>query len=699
MGWRAHAGLWTTLTGMTAGVVILLAASPARTQRTVPIEGFTAASLARQNAIEQRLVRFPSTRRLEADHRFLTAEPHIAGSPRDRLLAEWTRDEWRAAGFDSVEIVEHNVLLPHAAAITVEMTEPHSWRATLHEDAGDEEGTEPDDSNIAYHAFGAGGDVTAPVVYAGGGTPDEFDWLAERGIDVRGKIVLVRYSVPYSYRGYKVFTAQQRGAAAVLIYSDPNDDGGGRGPTYPDGPRGPDDQIQRGSVGYDFLVPGDPLTPGWASTPGARRLTRDEAVALPAIMSVPISARDARVILQALGGPESPRSWHGGMPIAYRVGPGAKVRVEVRNDDAVRPIWTIIGRINGSTYPDQWVIAGNHRDAWVYGGIDPSSGSAVMMETARALGALAKGGMRPKRTIVFASWDAEEFALTSSTEWGEQHEHELREKAVAYMNVDAAVSGPTFSATAVPSLAGLVASAAGARDEAVSTRIGGGSDYTVFLNFLGVPIVDMRFEGPYGVYHSAYDNHDWVARFADPGFLRHAQLTRIWSTLTARLSNADVLPLDEMRYASRIGDFLGEVERRWAIKAPPGARTGFSDAAAALARFEAAAGRTATQSSEALARGDQASLDAISRALMRVEPALLDPAGLPGRPWYRHQVFAPAFSYQPEVLPGLSEAVDAGDPVRVGEQERRLAAALDRAAEALSILHNHSAASSVIISP
>jgi len=665
MGWRAYAGLSTTLTAATVGVIALLAAGRARPGPGTPIEGFGARSLVAQQAVEGRIARFPSTRRLEADHRFLTADPHVAGSPRDRLLAEWTRDQWRAAGLDSVEIVEHDVLLPHPGDVSVEMTAPRPWRATLRE------GREGD---VAYLAYGADGDVTAPVVYAGSGSPSDFDWLADRGIDVRGKIVLLRYSIPYSYRGYKVFTAQERGAAAVLMYTDPMDEGDARGP---------DDRIQRGGVGFDFFAPGDPLTPGWASTPGARRLAREDARALPAIVSVPISARDAQVILQALGGPAAPSSWRGGLDSRYRIGPGATLHVRVRNDEAVRPIWTVIGRLDGSTRRDQWVIAGNHRDAWVYGGVDPSSGSAVLMEMARALGSLARGGLRPARTIVLASWDAEEFSLTSSTEWGEEHEHELREKAVAYLNVDAAVSGSTFSARAVPSLAHLVASTAGVPDSAIDTRVGGGSDYAVFLNFLGVPVVDLRFEGPYTVYHSAYDNHDWVSRVADPRFLRHAELTRIWATLTLRIANAELLPLDERRYARRIGDFLADVRQRWTRNAPRGTSADLTVASTALARFESAAAAHAARASTALELDDRPALDALNRALMRVEPALVDRTGLPGRPWYRHQVYAPAFTYEPETLPGLSEAVDGGHAGRVAEQERRLAGALDRAAAAL----------------
>jgi N-acetylated-alpha-linked acidic dipeptidase len=646
---KIPAGAWATIAGGITATSLLMA-RPVHPALTAPIDGFSPAHLGAQQAIERTITRFPSTRRIEADHRFLTAEPHPAGSSRDRALAEWTRHQWLAAGLDEVQIVEHRVLLPSAHDASVEMVAPHHWTATLREHS---------DDPLAFHAYGASGDVTAAVVDAGVGAPSDFDRLAASDIDVRGKIVLVRHAVPYTYRGYVVYVAQQRGAAAVLMYAGASNDGSVRGPAYPAGPWAPDERIQRGSVGFDFIAPGDPLTPGQPSQPGIPRVTERDASSMPSIMSVPISTRDARTIVEAL-----------------RMGE-VILRVRVVNDDAIQPVWTVIGRINGSVFPDEWVLAGNHRDAWLYGGVDPSSGSAVMMEMARALGSLARNGMRPKRTIILASWDAEEFALTSSTEWGEQHEREVRDKAIAYLNVDAAVSGPDFFARAVPSLAQVVAEAAGVPESSIDTRIGAGSDYTVFLNFVGIPIVDMRFQGPYGVYHSAYDTHEWVSRFADPGFLRHAALTRIWAILALRLANADLLPLDTMRYAARIGEFLDEVTGPKRVR--------LDAAAAALSRFQAAARAHATASREALGRNDEYALHAANRALMDVEPALLDSAGLRGRPWYRHLIFAPAFTYQPQVLPGISDAIEADVPAHLAEEERRLAAALDRAADALAL--------------
>ena len=458
--------------------------------------------------------------------------------------------------------------------------------------------------------------------------------------------MLARYSVPYSYRGFKALTAQQHGAAGILIYSDPQDDGAGKGRVFPAGPWGPDSHIQRGGVVYDFLVPGDPLTPGWASTAGAKRIARADAVSLPKIVSAPLSWKDARVLREAMDrGPVT-------------------VHLRVTNDDCVRPIWTVIGRIAGARLPDNSVIVGNHRDAWVYGGVDPSSGTTALMEMARALGLLAKHGMRPARSIVLASWDAEEFTLTSSTEWGEEHERDLSGHAVAYLNVDSAVSGKSFTASAVPSLNRLVTEAAetvvdpesrqsvadAARNgrpreasalpgatgsDLISNRLGSGSDYTVFLNFLGVPVVDTSFTGPYGVYHSIYDDHLWMERFGDPGFQYHTAMARLWGVMALRLANADVLPMEYSPYARRIGEFLDELQAR----AAPRDRAAVAAVRPSLDRFAQAAHAVDARVNAALSRStiDPKIARALDGALMAAERALLAKEGLPGRPWYRHR--------------------------------------------------------------
>ncbi len=552
-----------------------LAITGAQTQSARPF-GFTRAGAEVQQRLERRFLALPSSDRIRDAHAFLAAKPHIAGSPRDKELADWTAARFAEAGLDDVHLSTHDVLLPWPLEVSVEMTAPRSWRASMREQPIEGDAftqAPPEEIGIPYHAYSASGEVTADVVYAGSGNPADYDWLMSKGIDIRGRIALVRYSVPYSYRGFKALTAQQRGAAGILIYSDPADDGEGKGKVYPDGPWGPASHIQRGGIVYDFMVPGDPLTPGWSSVKGARRIDRREAESLPHIISAPLSNRDARPILEALGGPLAPKAWQGGLPIRYRTGPGpAKVKLRVASDDAIRPIWTVTGSIRGREHPDQMVIVGNHRDAWIYGGVDPSSGSAALVELARTLGALTRDGWQPKRTILFASWDAEEFTLTSSTEWGEEHEEKLRAGAVAYLNVDSAASGPHFAVSAVPSLNRIIAEAAGevrdprlripivaavrdrradeqgalptgAGNELVNNRLGSGSDYTVFLNFLGIPVADLSFDGPYGVYHSVYDNHNWVSRIGDPGFHYHAALVKLWGLATLRLASADSLPI------------------------------------------------------------------------------------------------------------------------------------------------------------
>jgi N-acetylated-alpha-linked acidic dipeptidase len=694
----------TAVFGVVVAALTLLSLLPGP-DRDPPF-GFTRSSTSAHLDVERRFLAEPDAKRIRDRHRLLTSRPHPAGSPRDRELAEWTAQQFRDTGMEEVRITAHDVLLPEPLEVGVEMTRPRPWRASMHEPAiaGDADtNVDPALAGPAFHAYSASGEVSAPVVYAGSGDPSDYAWLAARGVDVRGRIVIVRHSVPYSYRGFKALTAQQHGAAGLLIFSDPGADGSAVGKPYPDGPWSPDTRIERGGIVFDFLVPGDPLTPGWASVPGARRIERADAASLPRILSLPLSATDARPILEALGGPVVPLEWRGGFPIEYRAGPGpAHVRMTVRIQDEIRPIWTVTGLFRGSISPDEVVILGNHRDAWVFGGVDPSSGSAVLLELAEILGTLRRGGWRPGRSVMFASWDAEELALTSSTEWGEQHASWLRDRAVAYLNVDSAASGSRFVSTAAPSLTRLVAEVTGlvrdpiegipvaarareqrnaARgasgdtldDRFIDNRPGGGSDYTVFLNHLGIPVADLGFDGPYGVYHSAYDTHQWVARFGDPGFRYHAALVRILGLAALRLSCADVLPLDPGATAAAVGGFLDDTERRHPLSDLSALRlavTELSEATAAFGRARDAA----------LDREDGAALLGLNNRLRIFERAFLDPEGLPGRPWYRHLVHAPQFTYHPEVLPGISEALQAGDPQRLANQVAALSAALRRAA-------------------
>ena len=702
-----------------AGVCAACVALTAIQRPSRDLFGFTRENSAIERQLEDRFQQLPAAERLIEAHKFLSAKPHLAGSPRDKELADWTARHFAAAGLEDVQMSTHEVLLPWPLEVSVEMTAPRPWRASMREDPlpGDPYSqAHVDELGIPYHAYSASGEVTGEVVYAGSGNPSDYDWLASKGIDIRGRIALVRYSVPYSYRGFKALTAQQRGAAGILIYSDPADDGEAKGKVYPDGPWGPPSHIQRGGVVYDFMVPGDPLTPGWPSTPGARRIDRAAAISLPRIISVPLSNKDARPILEALRGEPAPKAWQGGIPITYRTGPGpATITLRVKSDDAIRPIWTVTGRITGREHPDELVIVGNHRDAWVYGGVDPSSGSAALMELANTLGQLAQTGWRPKRTIVFASWDAEEFTLTSSTEWGEEHHDKLRQNAVAYLNVDSAASGPQFAAAASPSLNRLITDVAdvvkdprlripiagaararraeergalptGASDDLVNNRLGSGSDYTVFLNHLGIPIADLSFDGPYGVYHSMYDNHNWVSRIGDPGFHYHTALVNVWGLTTLRLANADAIPLDPSAYAVRLRDFLAELRRRPEFaKKPLDSRLadGIKDVDSAIQAMRAAAATFDRRRQDALDRADTDTIARLNGQALRFERAFISPEGIPGRPWYRHLVYAPKFTYAPEIFPGISEALDAHDAARAAEQAQRLAAAIRRAAEVL----------------
>ncbi|HWC45181.1 MAG TPA: M28 family metallopeptidase, partial [Casimicrobiaceae bacterium] len=564
-------------------------------QRPPRIRGFTAASVARERALEAELSRRLSRDSTAAFFKYLTAEPHPAGSVRNKTLADFVAARFRQYGLEGVRMHRYDVLLPWPREVRVEMTAPTRYVATLEdvrmhrydvllpwprevkvemtaptryvaslkEDAYPQDPQTAQDPGPTYLGMSASGDVTGELVYASSGNPSDYDWLESQGISLKGKIAIVRYSVPYSYRGFKALTAQKRGLAALLIYSDPAQDGFAKGDTFPVGPWGPSSHIQRGSITYDFMIAGDPLTPGYASLPGAPRINAEDALSLPKIITVPMSYRDATPLLRALGGPEAPKQWQGALGFTYHVGGGATVHVKVDMDSATRPIYVVEGRIRGTEEPDKFVLLGNHRDAWVFGGVDPSSGTATQLELARVLGAMAKEGKRPKRSIVFADWDAEEWHLTGSTEWGENFADDVKENAIAYLNVDASTSGSNFEATAVASLndvvtetvrdvkdptrTGSVLDAWGRRNKTArgpldypANALGSGSDYTVFLNFLGVPVVEMDFDGPYGVYHSVYDDYYWMTHFGDPGFNYMTAMSEVWGRMAMRLANADV---------------------------------------------------------------------------------------------------------------------------------------------------------------
>src|SRR5579864_3300511 len=455
--------------------LIFSAALVAQHQETAPsaastsILGFTAARAVAEHKLEAEFQAIPSPERAREWHRTFTAEPHPAASERNNQLADFIAEQWRKQGWEDVTLRRYDVLHSRPRSVSLEMTAPVHYAAPLREDPVD---ADPDTKNPAvsgaYFGYSASGEVTAEAVYAHNGNPEDYDLLRKNGISVKGKIVLVRYSNPYSYRGFKALTAEREGAAALLIYSDPAEDGYARGKVFPDGPWGPESHIQRGAIPYDHIIPGDPLTPGWASLPGAKRISPSEAHSLPKIIGLPLSWRDARPILENMNGPKAPKEWRGALPIQYRLTGGVQVHVKVDMDTSTQPYTVVEARIRGSELPDEWVLLGNHRDAWVFGGVDPSSGTASMMELTRALGEMKKNGTRPRRTLVVCSWDGEEYALTGSTEWGEQFADDLKQKLVAYINVDESVAGAattagpdglSFSPSAVASLAPMLVEA------------------------------------------------------------------------------------------------------------------------------------------------------------------------------------------------------------------------------------------------
>ena len=698
---------------ITAAAIALTIAPHLQAQNQ--IRGFTPTSAAHQAAIEAKFKAIPSPDEERRQHRIFTAEPHVAGSKRNNQLAEYIRDEWKKQGLEDVIIRKYDVYGTNPKSASLEMIAPVSYRATLREAPLT---PDPDSKNPAISQAWLGmsisGEVTAPVVYAHSGNPEDYDLLRKNGISVKGKIVLVRYSNPYSYRGFKALTAQREGAAAILIYSDPQEDGYTKGKVDPDGPWGPEYKIQRGAITYDFMVPGDPLTPGWASIPGAKRIPIEQATSLPKIMALPLSWHDAKPLLENMDGPLAPESWRGALPIQYHLGgERVKVHLKIEMNNATQPYYVVEGRIRGAELPDEWIVLGNHRDAWVFGGVDPSSGTASMMELTRALGKLAKQGVRPRRTIVVCSWDGEEVGLTGSTEWGEQFADELRSKAVAYINVDSSTSGPNFHGQAVASLAPMLVetsrtlqdpagktlyeawkeSSTRERREAkqseevtgsnlADTRIGSGSDHTVFLNFVGMPVLGLQFDGPYGVYHSAYDDFFWMNHFGDPGYRYHTLMSQLWGVLALRLANADLLPFDFASYANNIRQFVNELEKNKSMwgQPPKPALSGVEGAVQpgearqlspldlkpvlnAIDDLEAAGKRLDDAASRALASGaiDSKLAATINHGAMQVERNWLNPDGIPGRPWFKHMLYGARFTYAHLELPGLTEAVEKQD--------------------------------------
>src|SRR5271170_5176384 len=682
-----------------------------------PIFGFRDATA--ENAAEASFIAVPDPSLAKEHLRTLTQAPHMAGTPEDKATADYVAEKFRAAGLDT-EIVEYKVWFNYPSEISVDITAPTG--VEMHGPTREHVDGDPYDGDprvvMPFSGMSPSGDVEADVVYANYGTPDDFEKLEKLKIDVRGKIILVRYG--QNFRGVKEFITQEHGAAGVIIYSDPYDDGWRKGDKYPEGPWRPDTGVQRGSVGYMFEYPGDPTTPGIASLPSlpeSKRVSPEQSAQMPKIPVTPLSYRDAAPILQHLSGPDSPREWQGALPFTYHVGPGpARVKMHLKQDYQFRTLWDVVGRVRGSELPDEWVVAGNHRDAWVYGAVDPNSGTAAMLEAVHGIGALLKHGWKPRRTIIFGSWDAEEEGLIGSTEWAEDNAPRL-EHAVAYLNTDVGVSGPNFEASAVPSLKEFVRDVtkevpspkggtvysqwkvsqaeaenqrrsngstehngrgnAHVNDDVTVGDLGSGSDYTPFIQHLGVPSTDIGSGGPYGVYHSVFDNYQWFTQNADPTFVYEQQQARVFGLEVLHMADADVLPYDYVTYGKEIEQYLDAAQKK---ASGASVSLDFSAADTAAKRFTAAA--TAVKAKQDSPGGDEAALNAALRA---TEGDLLSPEGLPRRPWFKHTIYAPGeyTGYAAVVIPGVNEAIDAKDAQRGQSQLAVVTAALNRAAGTL----------------
>ncbi|WP_263353488.1 M28 family metallopeptidase [Acidicapsa acidisoli] len=697
----------------TVGAALLLASAalvPALAQ-SPSVFGYI--DFTQQSRIDSEFLAVPDAKLAGQELKTLTAKPHLASSKEDHETAEYVAQKFKAAGLDT-EIVPYRVLLNQPRKVSFEARDD-SGAVISTGPTREHVSSDPfqDDPRVVmpFNGSSGSGDVTGEVVYANYGRLEDFDELAAQHIDLHGKIVLVRYGA--NFRGVKVYIAEQRGAIGVLIYSDPQDDGYFQGDAYPNGPWRPETGVQRGSVQYLFKYPGDPQTPGVASTPDlpdSARLDPLKTGNQPSIISIPISYHDASPILQALKGPSVPKGWQGALPFSYHIGgTGASVHLISDQDYQVRTIWDVIGKIKGTQAPDNWVVIGNHRDAWVYGAVDPNSGTAAMLEAVHGFGALLKTGWKPKRTIVVASWDAEEEGLIGSTEWTEQYEKTL-EHAVGYFNVDVAVAGSEFGAEAVPSLKQFIrevtkevpspkggtvyeqwklAAAGEARDsntghithanapseDVTVGDLGSGSDFTPFLQHVGVPSTDIGSHGSYGVYHSVFDNYAWYVQNADPSFVYLQEMARVLGLEALHMADTDVLPYDYVTYGKEISSYLDTAKHKATAKG-----IDFASAEAAVARFSKAA--EAVRSRQ-LAPGSD--LSRLNATLRETESDFISQAGLPNRPWYKHTIYAPGeyTGYAAVVIPGVNEALDAKNAAVATQQLAVLTQALNHAAQTL----------------
>jgi N-acetylated-alpha-linked acidic dipeptidase len=681
-------------------LLAVLSAQPAADR----LAGFAPATARQQTELERTAIGLPLPSRAEAHAKALSAIPHVAGTEGQARTRDYVIGAMRRMGL-ATEVRAYDVWLPHATRVQAWRLGADSLELALQEPPipGDSVTFLPQYPTV--NGFSGAGTAEGELVFVNFGLIEDYAVLDSLGVSVAGKVVLARYG--RSFRGIKAREAEKRGAVGLFIYTDPLDDGFVRGDVYPEGPMRPMTGVQRGSV---FNGQGDPLTPGYASVPGAPRVAL-ASTAVPRIPVVPLSAKNAELLLQQLRGTDIPAGWQGGLPLRYHVGAGpVRVRLTVEDDRATngtKTIWNTLGTLRGSEFPDEYVYIGAHRDGWGAGAADNVSGTVSVLEAADALSELARRGQRPRRSIVFATWDAEEWGLIGSTEYVEDDSLKLLRGGVAYLNQDVSAQGPSFGAGGSPSLRSTLRSVVrqvpdpqgrgmvydvwrrntGTTDPAREPGMGdpgGGSDFAGFYNHLGIPHADWGFGGPAGTYHSAYDTHEWMRTWGDPGFVFHATAARIGAAMALRLANADVHPYDYEEFARTMTDYVPLVTRGLA-------RQGWDTAlvaplSAAIAQFGEAATRFAREREVRLATPlAKAARERTNAALRRVERELTRPSGLEGRPWWRSLIYAADVDngYATMSFPGVNEAVRAGEAERTRRELADLVAAFDRATGAL----------------
>jgi N-acetylated-alpha-linked acidic dipeptidase len=676
--------------------------------------GFTPAAAARQDSIERALLAVPDTQSARLMTRDLAGRPHVAGRPEQAATRDYVVGKMKSWGLETWT-KEYRVYIPWPDTVGAWLLGPTGAAPpqplSLREPAVPSDSTTRGPQIPPFNGYTGDGDVTAEVVYVNYGLIEDYRTLDSLGVSVRGKIAMARYG--RSFRGIKAREAERHGAVGLIIYSDPQEDGYFQGEVYPKGPMRPPGGIQRGSV---MNVNGDPTTPDSASLPGVRRVP-EESLPIPHIPVVPMGYGNAQRFLERIAGGSVPQAWQGGLPFRYHVGPGpVRARLKVKTERGARalhPIWDTFGMIRGTRAPDEWVIVGGHRDAWSPGAADNISGTVVVLEAARAFAELARQGIRPARTLIFATWDAEEWGLIGSTEWVEEMADSLRAKVVAYINEDDVATGMQFGGSGSPSLKSLIRAATqvvpdptsggggggatgsvyavwlrrlrGDTTQLTLGNLGGGSDFAGFSHHLGIPSGAIGFGGPGGTYHSMYDSYHWMTAFGDPQYRAHRAAAQLVAVILARLANAEVVPLDYVAFGTEMTGLVagldnGILQKHWSVSTEP--------LRYALGRFTEAARAFATVRDSSLGAGsgvEATRLVRVNQALREVERRLTRPQGLTSRSWMRSLQFVSDIDngYATMPFPTVNEAIRYADATVTERELQDLADHIDHAREAL----------------